>query len=106
MQGNKEPIQLSFPKAISILAGAVLTTFVATVFVVAGVANNDHFTLISVRDLATKLEQTKVDAQVYQADQRTDDQRFTAIQTQLNAISSTQGQILTLITNLSKEKKE
>lgn len=46
---TKEPkvITISFQKAMAIVAGAILTSIVGTVFTTASVLNSDHFAIIN-----------------------------------------------------------
>ena len=62
-------LQISFWKALSILASAILVTIVGTAFTVGGVLNSDHFTLVSAIENIERLEEEKVDQDIYDLQQ-------------------------------------
>ncbi len=62
-------IQVSFWKAFSIVAGAILVSIVGTAFTVGSIVNSDHFLLANTTDRVVSLEQNTVRKDVYEIQQ-------------------------------------
>lgn len=85
-------LQISFWKALSVLAGAILVTIVGTAFTVGGILNNDHFiTLANARNIEV-LQEEKVDQDVYDVQQE-------AIIKQLETLNETVEEVLKELRN-------
>lgn len=63
-------IQVSFWKAATILASAVLVSIVGTAFTVARVINSDHFLLARTVDDVAELKTGKLDVAIYEIQQQ------------------------------------
>lgn len=85
-------LQISFWKALSILATSVLVTIVGTAFAVGGVLNSDHFTLVSAIEDIDRLEEEKVDQDVYDLQQE-------AILKQLKTLNTNMEKVLIEVRN-------
>lgn len=68
MATHDKVLEISFNKAIAILAGAVLTSIVGTAFTVFRILNTDHFVLANTVEDVETLKNTTVNKEVYRAE--------------------------------------
>lgn len=76
-------IEISYWKAVSIVAGAVLVSIVGTAFTIGSTLNSDHFLLARTVDKVDELDQTTVKEDVYEIQQRQILQELREIKEQL-----------------------
>lgn len=85
-------LQISFWKALSVLAGAILVAIVGTSITIGGILNTDHFATIANAKNIELLKEEKVDQDVYDVQQE-------AIIQQLEKLNTTVDEVLIELRN-------
>lgn len=97
MQAKKDTT-ITVKGIITIAVGAFVTGIVGTTIAMAGIANTDHFTILNHSERIKTVEAQKLDKEIYQANQRTEDEKTKAI---LDSIAQLNGKVDKILVRLN-----